>query len=313
MSKNTKLFLKILAGIAAFFGVVLIVTAVLLFRMLPTPATLGRLIKPNPKPISASSVSADATVSESSNRFESESNLTVSADITSTDPSRPGSLNVNSRTAEGRAILKDLTNPNAPLVDFCSSLVNAKRSLERPKEDVLAKRLKRSTLDNEKDPLSESFKPVVRSLLRQPEMSELLHMVESAAEQNDESTATKASFYRQAYRALSEIQNNRQGTESILDRTYLMWMLSRAVATNPELQSAPESREYCAHMETLVNGNEPGNFAHEKIEFQKFLESVKIDPKEIGFDPYYRTEIKPRLGKSSLTFKGSWLDEVLDF
>jgi hypothetical protein len=87
-------------------------------------------------------------------------------------------------------------------------------------------------------------------------------------------------------------------------------MMARAVKKNPSLSSDLQMDDYCQKIETAINGNSPMDSSAEKAEFQNFLDAMRIDPKDIGYDPNYQTHLVIEQSSKGVHFHGGWLDSL---
>jgi hypothetical protein len=68
---------------------------------------------------------------------------------------------------------------------------------------------------------------------------------------------------------------------------------------------------YCQDIENNLNASSPIHFKEERQAFNEFMQETGVDPKDVGYDPNYHTELKVELNKGSLLMKGGWIDSVL--
>ena len=102
-----------------------------------------------------------------------------SMDSTAVTPGQPkGKSNLD------RKGIDNLIDPNRPLSDFCVSLKNAKPNGMNPSE--FNTQFKNSVEGIELDPRIQAFKPLLRTIFREPKMQELISEATSAVENKQE-------------------------------------------------------------------------------------------------------------------------------
>jgi hypothetical protein len=207
--------------------------------------------------------------------------------------------------------LEALMDERKPLSEACRTLrsMNVKQA-EKMSSSEFGQRLQDSMNDKSSDPLMESFKPILKYTVQQPNMKDLIKAVMDAPTGEQDSLMGKAGFYNLAYKAYQEMMGNKKSMESILDRNYLTMMFGRVLEVRPELASDPQVLSYCEAIEKQLNEGHISDFGEEKRAFLDFLQEAQVDPKQIGFDSNYQTKLQVEFGKNGLHFKGGWLDEV---
>jgi hypothetical protein len=143
-------------------------------------------------------------------------------------------------------------------------------------------------------------------------MKILLAEVEKAGSEEElNSMVAKAGFYKKIYDAYTEMQNNSKSLENLMDKTYLMLMLSKAIESHPELRKDAAVANYCNDLESYINQSQDLDFQKSKEQFSEFLASNSIQASDIGYDPNYKSHVDISLTKNGLNFKGGWLDQLL--
>lgn len=299
--KNFFKILGIVIGILIVIGAIFIVVII---RSLPSPAQIGRYLQPSTARSALATPTARPTTPPPTTDIEPTQ--------TPEPPPAPTGPTAKDRE-ENQKLLADLSDERLPLANVCAYMRNA--SLMPPGSYSLkdfGQRFKDSVLNEEKEPIVQSMKPALRFILTQPRMKSLIDEANAAvARGEDEGFFKKASFYAQAYAAYGEMKNNQHETEAIMDRTYFLMMMARAFSQKPELASDNYVAQYCQSIEKAVNDKVPVNLAEERAEFEKFLSSSNIDPKSIGYDPNYKTNIAISFNASGLRFKGGWIDSLI--
>ena len=219
-------------------------------------------------------------------------------------PSDAGNFSFN--TPEGREMFGYLLDDSQPMTEVCDNLgkrvdgdQNARFGASmRPNSPV-------------KDPVVESFMPVLKSLFREPEVQELFAVIERAGAQETSSLIGKAEFYYQMVRAASALTAARPRYEKMLDRTYHLYMFSKAAELHPELLSDSAAIDYCYQIEDAVNDQTPWGASEERQAFSDFLASEGITAAEIGYDPKYETHLEVQRRNDSIQLSGGWLNDVM--
>lgn len=211
-----------------------------------------------------------------------------------------------------RAGLDDLTNPNRPLSNFCSSLKNAKVGAMTPQETNQAFQL--SLDEATADPRAQALKPLFRYILRIPQMQDLINDVNAAAAsgQGEESFTDKAAFYGKVVAAFAAMNMHKSDFEAIADRSYLYYNLNKAVAARPEILTDQRLRKFCDDTENAFNTNQPVEFDQEKKNFERLLAEVGVDQKSIGYDPNYKTTFEIKRDTQSLRLDGGWIEQAFE-
>lgn len=295
---NSKKLLKIGATVAIGLCLLFVAAFIGLILLLP----------------SASQIKSSFTASKSSTPFEEvKSNVEVTADQNG-EAAPANSASVSETPAKSENSLKeleDLMDERKPLSEACHTLRNiGVKQAGAVSPSDLGKRLQDSMLDKSSDPLVESLKPVLKLTLQQPHMKVLIQQVMDAPPGEQNSLMDKKDFYYSAYQAYQEMTANKTNMESVLDRSYLTMMFGRLLEVRPELANDPQVLSYCETVEKQLNEGQSPNFGEEKKAFADFLQEVKVDPKQIGFDSSYQTKLQVDFGKNGLHFKGGWLDEA---
>ncbi|KHD87148.1 MAG: hypothetical protein OM95_16100 [Bdellovibrio sp. ArHS] len=207
-----------------------------------------------------------------------------------------------------KVLLEDFTDPRKPLIESCRHLEKAADShLLRDHKNANAKFFFHSLAQDQKDPLVETAAPILRYIFRSPGMPALVDMVMKSEEQKDPSILKKAEFYYEIYRAGAFLKENTRAMDELLQKTYNMHYLARAVALKPELARDPATLNFCEQMEKNVNHRGPYDADEAAKEMQTFLSSVGVDAKELGYDANYRSHVKMNLTNSQVTLNDAWV------
>jgi len=295
-----KKFFKVLTIIASIFLVIVVTLAIFVFNKLPSVSSIGQLIKPKtdvgvpqetgaePEELAAPASSADSTQASA----EDDSEEADEADSTIKE-----------------AMVADLLSPQTPLSDFCSSLKNAKDGTFERAE--FGEAFNRSLDEETRDPRIQAVKPMLRYVMRLPKMTDMIQEAQAAIERNDEGFLKKAEFYSKAVLAFGEMKEHKTDIESVMDRSYLFLGLNNLLAKNPDLLNDSRLQNYCGGIELSFNQGRPVDYENEKKDFLKFLDDVGSNPKDIGFDPGYKSNVDFNFSGKALTFEGGWLSDLV--
>lgn len=205
-----------------------------------------------------------------------------------------------------------LMDKSRPLFEICPSLKQAPTATLGPysPDDFGAELVHNATSEN-RNPLIESFIPFLRYTLRLSEVENLIQQARDAYLQGDRGLLKKAQFYSQLLRTREQIAEHIPKIQSIVDQSYLFFMLAKAIRIRPDLANDPYVLQYCENLEDSVNRNPAQEFGELRRSFEDFLSDNEIHQTEIGYDPNYQTEIKSDLGSHGMTLSGGWIDSLI--
>ncbi|WP_413612203.1 hypothetical protein [Bdellovibrio sp. HCB-110] len=218
----------------------------------------------------------------------------------------PAKSNVTANTT--KVLLENFTDTRKPLVEGCRNLAQASEShFMRDPESASAKYFFESLAQEQKDPLVETAAPILRYIFRAPGMQSVIEMVMKAEEIKDLGMLKKAEFYYEIYRAGDFLKDHKDDMDVILQKTYNMHHLAKAVAQKPELAKDAATLSFCEQMEKNVNDSGTYNADQAASEMMKFLSDSGIDPKSIDYDPNYRSKVKLNLSSSQVSINDTWV------
>jgi hypothetical protein len=215
---------------------------------------------------------------------------------------------------ENEHLFNSFLDKSRPLSESCASL----RSIKFPQQKKLdaaefGKRFKKSLEDDRNDPQFESLKPILKFTLTQPVMLDVIDQVRTAKPQSMiEEFKTKKDFYYLLARAYEEMKANKVAMQTVLDQSYLTMMLGRAVEAKPSLATDTAVSDVCDEIESGLNQNRTIDYVAEKKAFEKVLSDNSIDPKSIGYDPNYKTDLQIAFNEHGLHFAGGWIDQIFE-
>lgn len=297
---------KALKVIAVVFGglfIVLVVALAIFIKKLPSTWEIKQTLSPRKA----------QSPSFSANKGTPELPTKQSDDATE----KPAPKNHDDKVDESkelsrRVLHEDFLNEKKPLSGVCVHLASAPKSrFLRGDDSASGNEFMRRLLDeNEKDPLVESAAPLFRFMTRLDSMRDLFDMVEKAEAENDQSLPQKAWFYAKVAMVAKEIRANKENIDRILMKTYNMYMLTKVVAQRPELARDPATLNYCEQIEKNINYSMDYNPEEQAQELQKFMDYAKINPKDIGYDPQYRSDVKFKSDNGSFTLSQIWVEQL---
>ncbi len=280
--------------------VVFILVGFFIFQQLPSVGDIGKAFKSHSKNSKIEQSVSDVTQSQI---VSNDPSLYEVSKKDSSDETQAENSKIN------EAMLEDLTSQNKPLSDFCSSLKNAKDGMLSQKE--FGEAFTQSLSEDKRDPRIQAIKPMLRFVMRLPKMTEMIDEAQAAVERSDEGFLKKAEFYAKAFSAFTEMKEHQPDIESVMDRSYLFLGLNKLIAAKPEFLNDPRLQNYCSDIELSFNQSTPVDFDQEKKNFLKFLEDMNVKPKEIGFDPYYKSDVKFNFAGEAMTIDGGWPSDLV--
>ncbi len=282
--------------------VIVIAFGIFMFNQLPSVSKIGQILKSKP-----AEVEIEQTESQQSEMDVSGDDAEVSQEEFVEAEEEEAEVAADSTIKE--AMVADLLSQQTPLSDFCASLKNAKDGVFEKAE--FGKAFNQSLDEEKRDPRIQAVKPMLRYVMRLPKMNDMIQDAQAAVERNDEGFLQKAEFYSKAVLAFREMKEHETDIESVMDRSYLLLGLNKLLAKKPELLNDPRLQNYCGGVELSFNQGRPVDYENEKKDFLKFLDDVGSDPKEIGFDTNYKSNVNFNFSGRSLTFEGGWLEDLV--
>ncbi len=269
-----------------------------IFNKLPSASTIGEAIKPQTKLVSPKTFEQEVQAANEVGDLAAASDDASLANDTESE---------NSEIKE--AMIADMLSPLKPLSDFCSSLKNAKSGPFEHQE--FGEAFNQSLDEKTRDPRIQAVKPMLRYVMRLPKVTDMITEAQAAVGRHDEGFLKKAEFYQKAFSAFTEMKEHKSDIESVMDRSYLLLGINNLMAEKPELLQDPRVQSYCGGVELSFNQSRPVDFENEKKDFLNFLNEMKVEPDEIGFDKDYKSNIDLKLTGQSLTFEGGWLSDIV--
>lgn len=306
-------------GIGIFCTLVVVfIAAAVLFVNLPSPHEIGKALTGKGKTSgTAPSVSAAQThqsVNEGDGKSRSEPIEASTANDNQVGDEQKS--NLDAKNDQDLALIENLMDPHQEKSQVCNHLDQA---LMIPpglvySEKQLGEQFRRSLNKSvdKKDPAIQALLAPMRFFIQQPKMGDLLATVTQAARTStSDSIMEKAEFYSKVYEAYNEMLASKTAAEELMDREYLLIMLTKAVHLKPDLLEDPKLKSYCDLIERSINSDTELNHTEEKNEFQNFLLQLGVDPKSIGYDPKYKTTLEFKKSAKGLQFHGGWIDSML--
>lgn len=210
-----------------------------------------------------------------------------------------------------KVIIEDFSDHRRPLMDACRGMDKAADSgFLKDKKNASGKYFIQSLAQEERDPLSETAAPIMRTIFRAPGMDQVFDMIVKSDENKDPGLLKKAEFYYQIYRAGSYLKEHTDDMNRVLQQSYNLHNLMKAVAKKPELAKAPAVMTFCEDMQKSLNNGENFNADAASQEMVSFLEQNGIQPSDINFDPQYRSKIVLNVSNTQLGVNDAWIAQI---
>ncbi len=298
-----KTAIRILLALAGVAALVVAAIVFVIVRTLPSPGEIGRIFYHSRPPVTAAQNTGGAEPQATPGTEKSAAPVKPAA--------APAAAEPNDDIADA-AVLRELTDTEKPISDVCNYLKYAKPKPNQDLSKEIGPALAANATSDAKDPIVQSIKPVLRSLLTAPRTAELMKEIEEAAFKNKaDSYVETVDFYRQAYAAFREMTANKAQIEGVMDRSYHLMIMAKIIEKRPDLLNDHRTTDYCRSIETALNQSQQVSFEAERKGFLEFVRYSGVDPKSIGFDPEYKTHVDFELSKQGLQMHGGWIGEML--
>ncbi|GEM_PF-1964974 len=293
--------------LAISFGVVIIIFGGLaIWGLSKLPSALDIKKSLTPPALAKAQKHNDIKTAEQKGGADTESSGVVPA-----GPAAPPAQKDDIAQATTQVLLEDFLDSRKPLVQSCKTLEQAASSeFLRDPRSASAKYFFKSLAEEKHDPLVETAAPILRYIFRAPGMQSVVDTVLKAEETQDFGLLKKAEFYYEIYRAGDFLKNHKDDMDEILQKSYNMHHLAKAVAQKPELARDAATLSFCEQMEKNVNEKGEYNADEAAGEMMKFLGDAGIDPKSIGYDPNYRSKVKLNLSSTQVTINDTWVVQL---
>lgn len=300
---------KLFRVLGITFGVLFVIFFIgfiWLLKSLPSAGEVGQYLKPSNAKTALKALDRKAQPATTTTVPTTDSGSAATAQTTTT-------AKYNFKAEEDRLLINDMTDERLPLAEVCGNLrYSHKVQLNGYSLKDFGQAYKDSVISSEKDPVIQAIKPSLRYIFRQPQMRGLLTLaLESSEKGEDESLMGKAEFYNKAYSAYRELQARQKNVEQIMDRSYQLMILSKVMAKKPLLINDVAVKNYCQDLEAALNNSNPTNYEEERKEFSAFMQESGVDPKEVGYDPNYRTQLSISMGSKTMRMDGGWINDIL--
>lgn len=205
----------------------------------------------------------------------------------------------------------DFTDERKPMVDTCRIMEKSEHShFLKDKNNASARYFFSHLQEDTRDPLSETAAPIFRQIFRTPGMQQLVEMIVQAETNKDDGLLKKAEFYYQIYKAGTALRENVDEMNQVLQQSYNMHNLMKAVALKPEIAKSPDTLHFCEEMEKALNTGANVDPEYGAKEMQSFLSSHGINPTDIGYDPNYRSKIELNISNTQVSLNDSWIAQI---
>ncbi|XGC79439.1 hypothetical protein ACES2L_08875 [Bdellovibrio bacteriovorus] len=279
-----KTLLKILLSLGSLVALSLLVLALWGLHQLPSPQIISEALK------------QDFTV------------LKATESRRHPEPSRKVAQEIVPESADPKQILlEDLSDTRKPLVQVCRHLELASKS------PVAAEGISSELFFSgliQKDPLVETAAPILRYVFRAPGMQSVIDMIIKSEQAAEPNILKKAEFYFEMYKVGKYLKEHSDEMDLILQKSYNMHYLAKAVALKPELAKDSQTLSYCELLEKDLNGNEIYNADEAAEDMTDFFISHGIQPEKIGYNPHFRSQVKLQLTDKQVTINDAWVADL---
>ncbi|UXR63422.1 hypothetical protein EZJ49_10075 [Bdellovibrio bacteriovorus] len=225
----------------------------------------------------------------------------------------------NSTTAEtttmspGKMALQvlrdDFANTERPFSEGCKYLTKSSESTFLKDPNHATFRFFITTLYDNHDPLVETAAPVFRYIFRLPGMNEVVPAVLQSTE-NEQGLFQKALFYYHLYQAGNHLSRHPEKLDEILQKSYNLHHLVKAVSLKPELATDSETQTFCDELEKELNLQEPFDANKISERLTAFFANKNIDIKDLSYDPEYRSKTQIQLSGSKVGVQDTWVAKL---
>jgi hypothetical protein len=296
---------KIILILIAALGALAIVFIIAIFMMLPTPGQMGRMMFREKPSMSGAGAVAEVPAPNAPD-------TTAPLPAAETEKAPPGQSKFTLDPEKHQAILDSLLSPEVPLTDFCSHMNLPSKAGGLKSIDDFGRTFRDHFMkENGQDMAMDALLPLFRTMLRYPEMTELIELLKNSREPDRDGVIAKAEFYALITRAYYRLNSQRPVLEDIMDRNYHLFMLARAIQKKPELAKDPAVMDYCLQIQNATNESQPFGAEEERAAFTGFLEQSGVSASEIGYDSNYKTKFTVKASGLNIALKGGWMEDWL--
>ncbi|NUN07271.1 MAG: hypothetical protein HUU57_16115 [Bdellovibrio sp.] len=210
-----------------------------------------------------------------------------------------------------KVLLEDFTDERKAMSNTCKNLASAKDSqLLKDAKNASAKYFFTTLGSEQQDPLVETAAPIFRYIFRAPGMRSFVDTVLQAQENNDTGLVKKTEFYYQLYKTAEYLHARSEEMNTLLQKSYNLHYLAKAVAQKAELAVDPAVVNFCEQIEKGLNEGTGYDADVAEKEMMKFFTDVGVDPASIGYNPQYRSKIKTNFTQSQISLNDTWIIEL---
>lgn len=203
----------------------------------------------------------------------------------------------------------DFANTDRPLSEGCKYLTKASESTFLKDPNNATFRFFITSLYNNHDPLVETAAPVFRYLFRLPGMDTVVPAVLQSTE-TEQGLFQKAQFYYYLYQAGDHLSRNPEELDEILQKSYNLHNLAKAVSQKTELANDSETQVFCDELEKELNLQEPFDADKAAERMTQFFANKNIDIKALNYDPQYRSKTQIQLSGSKIGVQDTWVAKL---
>jgi hypothetical protein len=160
-----------------------------------------------------------------------------------------------------------------------------------------------------KDPLGETVLTAIRFVLRAPGIRDSVDTFRESLNQESDGSriAEKAKLYGSMIRAANYFHAEQNQLNQILQKSYNLHFLAKAVALNPRLATDKATLDFCKQLENNLNSGNTIDVNQQILETETFFKVNYIETKSIGFDRNYRAKIMINLAEKKYKFDDSFM------
>lgn len=300
--------LVVLSAALVFLAVSIVGLFIWGMAQLPSAFELKKAITPTT--LASSPNSSTPPVDSSVNNDSSEATI---VGVPQPTPLTPEQEKQRLNEIGSKVLLEDFTDERRPMVSSCKNLASASNSpLLKDPNAASAKYFFESLANESQDPLTDSGAPIFRYVFRAPGMRTFVEMILQAQENKDFGLLKKTEFYYQIYKVVDYLQAHNDEMNMVLQKSYNIHHIIKAVAQKPELAQESGVVTFCEQMEKTLNEGTGYNADVAEKEMQKFFTDVGVDPASVGYDPKYRAKVKTSLSKTQISLNDTWITQFFD-
>lgn len=162
--------------------------------------------------------------------------------------------------------------------------------------------------EGRQDSVAESFRPVVVTMFRDEQFSELMADIssksnlETAGKEEAESFLDKIDFYARAASTVAHMYGRKAEFEALGDRANHLSVLAKLAVLKPELVGTQELMDACERIQSSMSNQEPVDVKAERKEILALIAQHGVKPAQLDFEPDQFMKFKASFKENSLSF-----------